>query len=379
MTDYSALDKELDKVKSQVFLNNNAAFYGSVLCSLSFVWDESVKTACTDGISIMWCPNFFKELKPATRKTVLMHEIRHVAHMHELRRSNRDPKIWNYACDIRLNNDLENDGYSFEGIEWCWKDHSFDKYEKMCEEDIYDELIKKSIPIPAGGAWGKGDDEGDMKPTPSDKKQAVVNTVVRAIQQAKLLNSAGSIPGNLEQIIDSFLKPIIPWERALMEFFTDMLDEDYSWRRPNRRFQEVYMPSLVEIDEGRLDYLAYFVDVSGSITDAEIVRFNSEVKYIQTVLKPKRLSLIQFDTRIQKVDEFTQDDEFKRIQVIGRGGTDLHCVHDYIEKHKPTAVVVFSDLCCSPMQPLRSKIPVLWVVTNSGRTPPYGKTIRITT
>lgn len=378
MTDYSALDKELDKVKSQIFLNNNAAFYGSVLCSLSFVWDESVKTAGTDGISIYWCPNFFKSLKPTTRKTVLVHEIRHVAHLHELRRQNRNEEIWNYACDIRLNNDLENDGYSFEGIEWVWKDHSFDKYEKMCEEDIYDELMKKATPIPSSGAWGQNDG-GDLKPTPKDKKQTVVNTVVRAIQQAKILNGAGSVPGNLEQIIESFLKPIIPWERALMEFFTDMFEEDYSWRRPNRRYKDVYMPSLIEMDEGRLDYLAYFIDVSGSITDSEIHRFNSEVKYIQTMLKPKRLSLIQFDTQIQKVDEFTEDDAFKKIQVIGRGGTDLDCVHEYIEKHKPTAVVVFSDLRCRPMQPLRSKIPVLWVVTNSGRTPPYGKMIRITT
>ena len=378
MTDYSALNKELDKVKSQVFLNSNAAFYGSVLCSLSFNWDEEVKTACTDGISISWAPSFFKELTKDTRKTVLIHELRHVAHMHELRRGNRDPEIWNYACDIRLNNDLENDGYSFQGIEWCWKDHNFDVNGLMSEEDIYDELMKKATPVPTGGAFGKGDGT-DLKKVPSDKKQAVVNTVVRAIQQAKILNGAGSVPGNLEQIIDSFLSPIIPWERALMEFFTDMLDEDYSWRRPNRRYQDVYMPSLIEIDEGRLDYLAYFVDVSGSITDAEIHRFNSEVKYIQTVLKPKRLSLIQFDTRIQKVDEFTEDDAFKRIQIIGRGGTDLSCVHNYIEKHKPTAVVVFSDLRCKPMDPLRSKIPVLWIVTNSGRKPPFGKMIRITT
>ena len=176
MTDYSALDKELDKVKAQVFLNNNAAFYGSVLCSLSFSWDDEVKTACTDGVSIIWSPSFFKELDKDTRKTVLMHEVRHVAHLHELRRGNRDPEIWNIACDIRLNNDLENEKdstgkkiYSFKGVEWACKDHNYDVLGLMPEEDIYDELMKKAIPIPSGGAWGKNEG-GDMKPTPSDKK-----------------------------------------------------------------------------------------------------------------------------------------------------------------------------------------------------------------
>ena len=87
--------------------------------------------------------------------------------------------------------------------------------------------------------------------------------------------------------------------------------------------------------------------------------------------------MVQFDTMIQDVKEFTEDDPFDEIKVIGRGGTCLVCVREYIEKHKPTAAVVFSDLYCTPMQPLTEEIPVIWAVIGSNLTGPFGKTIHI--
>ena len=374
--DYTELNKQLDKVKSKVFQEKNAAFFGPLMCSLEFRWTDEVPTAATNGIEIVWNPDFFKECCFNANKTILRHELDHAARLHAVRRGDRDPEIWNYACDIRINNDLQNEGYSFEGIEDAWIMHALDRKSPMVEEDIYDYLIKKAIPIPAGGAFGKGG-KGDMLPVPNDKKQQAVNNVVRAVQQAKAANAAGSIPGGIESMLNEFLKPIIPWESALMKFFTDLLSEDYTWRRPNRRYQDVYLPSRFT-DDGRLEHLMYFLDVSGSITEKEIQRFNSEVKYIQDTLKPQKLTLIQFDTRIQDVRVFEEGEPFSKIKIVGRGGTSLVCVRDYIEKHKPTAAVIFSDLYCTPMQKLKQEIPIIWVVVNSlAQNPSFGKVIRI--
>jgi predicted metal-dependent peptidase len=375
--DYAELNRQLDKVKSKVFQEKNAAFFGPLMCSLEFHWSEEIPTAGTDGVQIIWNPNFFKECCFNTNKTVLRHELDHAARLHAVRRVDRNPEIWNYACDIRINNDLQNEGYSFEGIEDAWILHLLDRNGPMVEEDIYDYLMKKATPIPAGGSFGKGG-TGDMLPLPNDKKQQAVNNVVRAVQQAKAANAAGSIPGGIESMLNEFLKPIIPWESALMKFFTDLLQEDYTWRRPNRRYQDVYLPSRFT-DDGRLEHLMYFLDVSGSITEKEIVRFNSEVKYIQDTLKPQKLTLVQFDTRIQDVRVFEEGEPFSKIKIVGRGGTSLTCVRDYIEKHKPTAAVIFSDLYCTPMQKLRQEIPIIWVVVNSlAQNPSFGKVIRIT-
>ena len=100
MTDlnYQLLDKELDKVKTKVFLGSNAAFLGPLMCSVNFLWTEDIMTAQTNGISLYWNPHWFLKLPFDTRVTVLLHELWHIALLHMLRRGTRDPEIWNYAC-----------------------------------------------------------------------------------------------------------------------------------------------------------------------------------------------------------------------------------------------------------------------------------------
>ena len=382
--DQAALQRALDITKSAVFLKSNAAFLGSLMCSLEFIWDETIETAQTDGVHLWWNPHWFLSLPPRTRETVLVHELWHPGKLHDLRRGSRDPKIWNYACDIRINNDLEKEGYSFDQVEWCWKDHSVDANGRLTEEDIYDLLMSNNQQPPSGGgSWG-GDgegesDQGDMVPAPAEALHGCINNVVKAMQQAKLAGAAGSIPGELEQIIDKFLTPIVPWEQHLHEFFTELCDEDFSWARPNRRHlhDDLYLPSMIK-DEGKLEHLAYYLDVSGSISDQDVLRFNSEVKYIKEKFNPLKLTLVLFDTRITAQYVFEEDDRFEKIVVVGRGGTSLVPVREHIEQHRPTAAVIFSDLDCPAMKPLDHHIPVIWVAVNAGgKTVPFGKLIHI--
>lgn len=369
--DYDFLQRELDRTKSQVFLGKNAAFLGSLMCSMDFFWNEDEPTASTNGIDYSWNPHWFLSLPPKTRCTVLIHELWHPARLHMLRRGDRDPQYWNYACDIRINNDLENEGYSFEGVEWAWKDHSFDANGRAAEEDIYDQLMQTMPPIPPqpGG--------GDLREPSKEQLHKQVNAVVKAVHQAKLAGQAGSIPGNIEELIKQFLEPILPWEQLLMQFFTDLLDEDYSWKRPNRRYQDLYLPCRFT-DDGRLEHLIYYLDVSGSISDKDVLRFNSEVKYIKESLNPAKLTLVQFDTTIRQERVFHEHDLFEEVVVVGRGGTSLVPVREHIHQHKPTAAIIFSDLDCPAMQPLDYDIPVIWIAVHArGRDVPFGKLIHI--
>lgn len=378
--DESGLARLLDRTKATVFMGEDAVFFGSIMCSLNFQWSRSTKTAATDGITLWWNPDFFMGCTPEVRATVLKHELWHVARMHMLRQGTRMQREWNQACDYRINNDLENSKNSFQGVEKCYKDHAFDRMGKglMAEEDIYELIIANKVPPPPDtGSFGGGEDDQDLIPLSKTQEQQVINAVVQAVQQAKLAGKPGSIPGDVEQLLTHFLDPVIPWEQLLMQFFTEMLDEDYTWQRPNRRFQDIYLPSRFT-DDGRLEHLIYFLDVSGSISDKDILRFNSEVKYIQEELNPEKLTLVQFDTKIQDVKEFASGDPFDEIKVIGRGGTCLIPVRAFIEKHRPTAAVVFSDMEVAPMEPLTFDIPVLWAVYNNPRAKvPFGKMVHI--
>lgn len=388
--DFTNMQRDLDVVKSKVFRRPDAAFFGPLLCSLDFSWLEEVRTAATDGKTLWWAPSDFVRCRDAglgEDVSTLMHELWHNARMHDLRRGNRCPDVWNVACDVWINRELKKAGY-YVGPDWVLCPE-FDNVE--LEEDIYDLLLKQG-----GGGSGPSGNQGGSAGSQSPGQQGqhghcshqsapaqtdpqtLIGNVVKAVQAAKMAGQPGAIPGSTEMIVDRFLSPVIPWEKHLYDWMSDLLEEDYTWRRPDRRHQEVYLPSRYE-EDGRLEHLVYFQDVSGSITDHDILRFNSELKFVWDTFKPRKMTIAQFDTQIQKVDEFEEGDPYEKIRIVGRGGTDLACVREMIEELRPTAAIVFSDMQVSPMRQV--DVPVLWVAVDSGwgigHTPTFGKVIRL--
>lgn len=396
--DYAYLDREMDRVKTSVFQGSNAAFLGPLMCSLNFSWVEDIETACTDGINLWWNPHFFLAMPKETRKTILLHELWHPARLDMLRRGDRDPRLWNYAADISINNGLIRDGYSFQGFR-PWQDF---KYEGWVTEDIYDDLARiqdeELARLEAEGALGGPafpwstpwlinpktgkSDEGDLvEPDELDTAKAiqrqVLNNVVGAAHQAKM---AGDLPGDIETTLSRFLAPKIDWDKALFNFFNELGGMDYSWARPNRRYQDLYLPSLQEEFNG-LSHIIYYEDVSGSISDGDAIRFNSEFKYVHDYFKPEKMTMVQFDTRIQKEDVFLAEDDFEEIKIVGRGGTSLECVREHIIENNPSAVVIFSDLQCPEMTPLpqhMANLPIIWVALNNTKAKvPQGTLIHL--
>lgn len=368
--DYNQLNKDLDRTKSKVFLDkNNAVFLGSLMCSLEFKWTEEIETSATDGTNLLWNPQRFLSLPLPSRSTDLSHELWHVARLHQLRRGGRDPQIWNVACDIAIDLVLEQQGFTFEGVNGVDRDK---KYKDWVEEDIYDDLMQNPPPKMPECTCGM-----HLMPESQQLTQATINTVVQALHQATLVGQAGNIPGVIKDTLKKFLEPVIPWQTVLMQFFTDLLDEDYTWARPNRRYDDIYLPSKF-MDEGKLEHLMFFEDVSGSIQQKDSIRFNSEVKYVQETLKPSKLTLVQFDTEIQEVKEYKEEDPFEEFKISTGGGTSLVCVRDYINEHKPTAAIIFSDMLVNPMEKLEHDIPIIWVAINNKATKVnFGKIIHI--
>lgn len=369
------MQRDFDRVQAMAFMGDNAAFFGTILCSMKFHWTKSpteINTAATDGKNLYWNEDFFYSLSPETRRTVLMHELWHPGLLHMARRGSRDPRTWNAACDYYINNQLDDMGYSFVGLEFgCLDRFCGTNYRGWTEEDIYNDLAKNPEKIPKNF-------DLDIMPCSSDLIVEVTNTVVQAMQSHAMAGGKpGNLPGNMSEVITQFLKPVVRWEALLERFMTELLDEDYTWARPNRRFQDIYLPSRFT-DDGRLEHLAYFQDVSGSISTKDSLCFNSELAHVWQRFKPEKMSIVQFDTVIQKEDELKEGDTFTEIEIIGRGGTCLNPVRDWIIKHKPTAAIIFSDLEVAPMQPLPIDIPVIWICVGNGQaTVPFGQLIHI--
>jgi len=347
---------------------------------MNFSWTVDIATACTNGIRLLWNPRFFLKTKPKSRGTVLLHELWHPGLLHMLRRGTREPYLWNLAGDIVINNMLDLEGHSFEGLK-PWLDH---RYDGWVTEAVYDDLVRRrdeeleelKTTFPKF-MWGHTDEEtgegdsGDIIEAESidDQKSiehTVINNVVSAAHTAAISGGAGDMPGEVQITLKRFLSPKLPWDRILHQFFNELANLDYSWMRPNRRYQDIYLPGLVDDRQG-LDHIVNFQDVSGSISDGDSIRFNSEFKYVKDTYQPEKLTMVQFDTQIQQEDVFLKDDPFDEIKITGRGGTSLVCVREWIVKNEPTAVVIFSDLECDPMEPLPPglNIPIIWVALNN--------------
>lgn len=362
------LEKEMDKTKSRVFLGNNAAFLGTIMCSLEFSWDSDIPTACTNGTYMKWNPTWFLSLPEATRCTVLVHELWHVARLHAIRGEGKKHREWNWACDFIINNGMEDDGYTFEGTEPCLDQ----EYSGMSEEEVYEKLVENDFEI-SPSSWS-----GDIEPPTSIEKQQTVSIVVKAIQTVKMLGQYSKMVANIEELVEGMLKPVIPWQRLLYNFFDAMVSDEYSWKRPNRRYQDMYLPCKTE-DDIMLKNLHYYFDVSGSVDTEQLRRFNTELKHVKTTFNPERMTLIQFDTSIRCTELIESNAVFDKLKAIGRGGTDLEPVREHIHKTKPTAAIIFSDLDCPPMEPLDFKIPIIWIVIgNPDVRPSFGTVIHLT-
>ena len=131
--------------KSRTTLLLDHPFFGSLLFRLKGHESRSIPTMATDGVSLYFNPEFVDTLNTATLAGVLAHEVMHPALQHHLRRSGRDPRRWNEACDYAINPLLLDAGLSLpEGV---LVDHRF---RGMSAEQIYN--LRESEAQPESGS-----------------------------------------------------------------------------------------------------------------------------------------------------------------------------------------------------------------------------------
>lgn len=352
-------ERQLEQVKASTFINQNTAFLGCLLCNLKFSWDSSIETACVSNTDFRWNPEWFDSLTKDERKFVLLHELWHIALLHGARMGSRDPERWNVACDIYINNNLISEGY--EPIKGCLWDAQYVDH-TVTEEYIYDQLP----PNQKLQVWGT-----QIQKESSSETLQKVSMVQQAVSTAAL--AGNEVGEEVIGVIRQFLKPKLPWRNLLHRYLLEKKEPAWNWSHSNRRRRDVYLPAFLPQEES-LTSILMCLDTSGSISEEEIKRFVSEVKFVQTNLNPKKLTIIQFDRVIQEIKVYTPNKPFKNIQVKGHGGTSYKEVREYIVQHKPTLSIIFTDLFADPMIPIKQK--VLWVVS-SYKNPQFGDCIHV--
>lgn len=393
------LNKALDSTKAAIFIRRKEGHLAHILCNCPLIWAEDALTGYTNGLNIVINPNFFMKLAPEVRETFIAHLLWHVAMMHILGAVGRDLYLWQMACDYWINNLLHEKGYSFKGVA-PWLDL---RYVDQAPEQIYEDLLQRQEDetlddldalwgYQENGAFDRydlrlnteaetaGEPSGAIPEAPTPLQNQLKNLAVQAAEYAAQSHGGYSGSHPLLDMVNQFLAPKIAWEKELIPFLTALEGEDRTWARPSRRYPDTYMPSVVTEGRGGLAHIACFGDSSGSITKAQLVRINSEARAVWKRFNPSKLTLADFDDEIRKEIVMERGDPFEEMVVVGRGGTDLSCVRQWIIENKPEAVIIFTDMGCAVMEPLppESMVPILWIVINNPSAEvPHGRMIHI--
>lgn len=342
------------------------------MCSLDTYFDEEVPTAATNGLVIKIGPQFFMNLPEPQRVFLLAHETMHVVYQHMLRRGLRDPQKFNIAADYVINLELVNQGLTM--IPGGMIDP---KYKDLSTEEVYD-LLPDDLPDnPMDGDLEEGDAEGDPNYDEDKIKNEIEQMVSRAVQLTDMRGESGSVPGSVRRMLIEISKPKVNWRVVVRRFLTALDKSDYSWSRPNRRYQDVYLPHVKSTTA--LTKISFAVDVSCSVTDRQFDQFISEIHSVFKMMKPRELEVMQFDHILQSVDVVKTARELLGIPFLGKGGTSPEVAIDHFIKHsRSKALIVITDGEFYTERLSKPKQPVIWVIFNNPRwQAPYGKTVHI--
>ncbi|WAI96152.1 metallopeptidase domain protein [Vibrio phage vB_VhaP_PG11] len=326
--------EEMGRTKVRIMMKPNTAFISAVMMALEFKVDNEIPTAQTNGLTIAFNEEFYKNLTVNQRVFLVLHETWHVAFDHILRATDMgyDLKRWNYATDYVINNMLVAEGHEF--IQGGLLDP---KYNNMTAEEVYAALPESpSTPNVLDGDLGQPGSAEEK----DDMRAKVQEVIAKAAMQASMANQAGSVPSDIMRAIEEARNPKLPWPVILEQFLTERIQDEYSWNKRNRRFNHIYLPSL---DNEGMGEIRSYVDASGSISQKELALEVAEMRYIKEVANPISMTLRAFSTVLGKEQTFARDEEIE-FDVDASGGTCGTPIIRDLEQHPECEVaVIFTD------------------------------------
>jgi predicted metal-dependent peptidase len=359
-----ALDRKVREklITARVGLLLKASFFGNLATRLKLInADEWCGTAATDGRNFYYNSRFVEMLRPKEIEFLFGHEVLHCVYDHFGRRGDRDPKIWNIANDFCVNADLKKHGV---GEMITTVPALYDKkYEGMSSEEVYDDLMENAQKINIndlldkmldehldGEGDGEGDQDGEGKGRPKlsqAERDAIKDEIKEAmLAAASATQDAGNIPAGVKRMIQALTEPKMNWRELLRMQLESTIKSDYTWMRSSRKgwHMDAVMPGM-KLDP-MID-IAVAIDTSGSIGEAMLKDFLSEIQGIMDSFPAYKIHVFSFDTEVCNPQQYNSEnlDSIAEYEPGGGGGTDFTAIFNYLkaEEIEPKRLVVFTD------------------------------------
>jgi predicted metal-dependent peptidase len=341
-------------------------------------------------------PDAFGRLTNNEQRAVLEHLVKHLLHLHMLRRKGRNLHDWDVACDLAINPFTE--GLPADAV---YPDQ-FGKPAGLAAEEYYDQLTR---PFDIGnlegsghgdatqeerrGAAGKGDDPEVSPLTGRDTLDdhgiwseadsttlTLAEEMVRAVTRESLRAADGETPSEIGAVVAGLLRPSpLPWRQILRQFVATAgrTGRKSTWMREHRRFGH----DTPGTRKRRRLNLLVAIDVSES-TDIVALREAFAKELVQIARgREAAITVLYANSRIQKVESFSGS-AFLPTRYDGGGFTDLRPVFAYAKTMhpRPAAVIYLTD-GIGPA-PEEMEFPTLWALTKEGEKPvPWGIELRL--
>lgn len=236
------------------------------------------------------------------------------------------------------------------------------------------------VGAPGARAWD-GYTKGEVRDLPDQdlKAEKEAEWRIATVQAAKAAKSRGDAPGWVSAYLEDLAQPRVNWIAELRQFMQQVARADYSWRRPNPRYGDVYLPRL---HSEQMPPVVIAIDTSGSMWTQEILeQLGGELGAIMGEVKPERVDVLYIDTRVTSVQQYEPGDDL-RFEPKGGGGTDFRPAFDWVEQQEdqPACLIYLTDMYGS-FPKSEPDYPVLWGVLTEDRyespNAPFGTEVPI--
>lgn len=362
-------------------------FYGHLLLACRrdpITGGEPLGITIRGGVATILCNEpLFADLDHAVQGGLLRHVIRHLLHLHPVRRKERHLRDWDIACDLAVNGDLP---FLPPG---AVRPADAGLPEGLAAEEYYDLVAARfdtgnldgsgygsATRESEGAGGGAGGDSLSSAATVDSHREweetdclplPLARELVRGMARHALKGAGGEVPSDLESTVSALLAPpVIPWRVILRQFIATAgrVGRKSTWMRVHRRFGH----ETPGIRKRRRLHLLVAVDVSDS-TDRDAVRtaFAAELLRIARG-RDSLITVLYSGSRIRRIDTLRGDPGVVEV-VRGGGFTDLRPVFEYAREMvpPPAAVIYLTDGYGEA--PDRMEIPTLWVLTPDGEKP----------
>lgn len=372
----------VQKAKAQLVFRY--PFFASLLMRRPLVSSLRVPIAAVDARgTICYNPVRFETFTVDEAIFVLCHEVMHVVGLHFLRLAGRDLERWNIATDAWINDLLRQERVGT----WPTRDGLELVDVPDARKELVDDLYNRLPPPPdqpgggrGAGAWrdlgqDTGDDGTDTTPlTPEERAALETEIKIAVTQAAQAAKMQGQLSAGLAQFAADYIASPIRWQDVLERYMSAYVTAGYTWRRPNRRFADVYLPSPAK--QPSMGHVVIQIDVSGSINPTELAHYNGHLQRILAQCRPTQTDVLYVDTDVLKRETFGPDDDVTLTYYSG-GGTDMEAGFRYLDTEglTPSVVVVLTDGYTPFSTP--PDVPVVWVCSTT-QDIPYGDVVRFT-